>query len=198
MKKCTDCGQKRKEEDFGKNASRKDGLGQLCKYCKRQRARYYRFRRKVEVLSAYSHGEPICACCKVTEIEFLTIDHVHGDGNEHRKELSSGQLYGWLKRNSYPPGFRVLCFNCNTSIGLFGHCPHQNPEISVRLRSSAYQLRGKARGEKVGSSKLTEKDVISIKRSLLSGESVRALSTTYGVCRFTISSIRDGHTWVDI
>lgn len=38
----------------------------------------------------------------------------------------SGQaVYYWLKRNHYPPGFRVLCSNCNFARGKYGHCPHE-------------------------------------------------------------------------
>ena len=29
------------------------------------------------------------------------------------------------QRNNYPVGFRVLCWNCNCSIGMYGECPHQ-------------------------------------------------------------------------
>lgn len=31
----------------------------------------------------------------------------------------------WLKRNDWPKGFRVLCHNCNSSLGYYGYCPHR-------------------------------------------------------------------------
>jgi hypothetical protein len=30
-----------------------------------------------------------------------------------------------MRDQGYPPGFRVLCHNCNMAIGLFGVCPHE-------------------------------------------------------------------------
>jgi hypothetical protein len=34
-------------------------------------------------------------------------------------------LYIWLRQRDWPPGYRVLCVNCNFAIGHFGKCPHQ-------------------------------------------------------------------------
>lgn len=73
--------------------------------------------------------EPHCQCvgCTETHIEFLTIDHVKGDGAAHRKETglrTGSDTYAWLRRNNFPAGFRVLCFNCNASEGFHGYCPH--------------------------------------------------------------------------
>lgn len=80
---------------------------------------------KAEVMLAY--GGQVCNCCGETTFEFLSIDHVNNDGAQHRRELghSGRTLYGWLKKNQYPPGFQVLCFNCNMAKGLHGYCPHQ-------------------------------------------------------------------------
>jgi hypothetical protein len=85
----------------------------------------YRKKRKLKILNYYSNGTLRCACCSENRIEFLTIDHVKGDGAKHRRQIGSGSLYVWLIKNNYPDGFRVLCFNCNSSYGLFGYCPHQ-------------------------------------------------------------------------
>lgn len=92
----------------------------------------------MEALTHYSGGTPKCSCvgCCETHTEFLTIDHIDGGGGEHRRELSGpgskdkrspGGLafYYWLRRNKYPGGFRVLCWNCNCSRGLYGYCPHE-------------------------------------------------------------------------
>jgi hypothetical protein len=67
---------------------------------------------KAEVLSAYSDGKPCCVSCKETEIKFLVVDHIGGGGNIHRKKVRSG-FYARLKKDGYPSGYRVLCFNCN-------------------------------------------------------------------------------------
>lgn len=84
-----------------------------------------RIRRRIEVLTAYSkNGVPECACCGETTISFLTVDHVNGGGNKHRRE-SSPELYHWFKANGYPPGYQVLCFNCNWSKHAQGVCSHE-------------------------------------------------------------------------
>jgi len=76
----------------------------------------YRDRIKIEVFSTYCPGEIKCACCQIKYLPFLTIDHINRDGADHRKQQGNGfggyKFYLWLKRNDYPTGFRVLCFNC--------------------------------------------------------------------------------------
>ena len=70
-----------------------------------------------------------CACCGESELDFLTIDHIYNDGNEHRKKFNIGpgkETYRWLRRNDYPDGFQVLCFNCNLGKRINkGICPHK-------------------------------------------------------------------------
>jgi len=82
---------------------------------------------KLEVLNAY--GGARCVCCGETLITCLSLDHINGDGAKHRKETShggGGALYGWLKGNNYPPGYQVLCFNCNWAKGTNDHCPYRD------------------------------------------------------------------------
>jgi hypothetical protein len=75
-----------------------------------------------EVFSAYG-GK--CQCCGLADPEFLTIDHVGGGGTAHRREVKN-KVYSFLRRQGYPQGcYRVLCYNCNCAIGLYGYCPHQ-------------------------------------------------------------------------
>lgn len=88
----------------------------------RQSCRQRNRRLKIEVISAYG-GK--CACCEETFMEFLTIDHIAGGGKKHIRSIGGpGRFYRWLRENDYPLGFRVLCFNCNSSIGFYGYCPH--------------------------------------------------------------------------
>lgn len=70
-----------------------------------------------------------CACCGENRFEFLAIDHINGGGAKHRKELrAEGNTFTrWLKKNGWPEGFRILCHNCNSSIGYYGYCPHHSP-----------------------------------------------------------------------
>jgi hypothetical protein len=85
---------------------------------------------KREVYAAY--GGYRCACCGEKHEEFLSIDHIEGNGKQHRKEVGSGgrgsALYRWLKKNNFPPGFQILCMNCNFAIGHYESCPH-NPTV---------------------------------------------------------------------
>lgn len=80
-------------------------------------------RRNLKIAAISFYGGK-CTCCGETELDFLTIDHVNGGGRQHRK-ITQNQTYVWLKKNKYPTGFRVLCWNCNCAVGLFGTCPHQ-------------------------------------------------------------------------
>ena len=92
------------------------------------RKKELRKQNKLIVLDHYGHK---CFCCGENHFELLTIDHINGGGNKHRKELHSGKndsynLYKWLIKNNFPKEFRILCFNCNISRGLYGYCPHKN------------------------------------------------------------------------
>lgn len=83
----------------------------------------WREERRDRVHIHYGGGSsPMCMCCGETTYEFLTIDHVNGRKKGDKR--SGGQLYGWLIKNNFPPGFQVLCFNCNHAKGMFGVCPH--------------------------------------------------------------------------
>lgn len=71
---------------------------------------------KYEVLSYYSQGTPRCACCKEADIIVLCLDHIDGSGAQQRKQnrVTGIRLYYRLRRDGFPKGFQVLCFNCNT------------------------------------------------------------------------------------
>jgi hypothetical protein len=48
----------------------------------------------------------------------LTIDHVDQNGAADRRthgDATSATFYTRLRREGFPPGYRVLCFNCNIS-----------------------------------------------------------------------------------
>ena len=102
-----------------------------CDYClESERAR--RAKLKDEVFTAY--GGYCCTCCGENNKEFLQIDHVNNDGGSHRREIGcvgGSGLYGWLKRNGFPPGFQVLCANCNYAKSMYGYCPHKSCDKEV-------------------------------------------------------------------
>jgi hypothetical protein len=81
-----------------------------------------------------------CACCGESRIEFLAIDHINGGGTKERRSSKPHEYYKRLLNSALPlPGYRVLCHNCNASIGLYGYCPH-DAELAETRRQSADEL----------------------------------------------------------
>lgn len=106
------------------------GLETACRKCTCKKAKVVnleeRKRLKQEVLTQYSKNKQLaCNCCGEHRIEFLTIDHIHGNGKQDRKGYPATMFYRRLRRDKYPSGYRTLCFNCNSSYGMYGYCPHQ-------------------------------------------------------------------------
>jgi len=119
---------------FKENSQHPFGLTATCRDCRNADNRPYERKRtsqiRLLVLQHYSGKEvPDCACCGESLIEFLTIDHIDGGGHQHRKHLKKVNIYHWLKARGFPSGYRVLCMNCNHSLGVRGYCPHQNVKI---------------------------------------------------------------------
>jgi len=56
--------------------------------------------------------------CGFADIRALSIDHIDGGGNKHRRFLGFGlfgagqKFYSWLKKEGYPEGYQTLCMNC--------------------------------------------------------------------------------------
>lgn len=70
---------------------------------------------KSEMITAYG-GK--CQLCGETQLEFMTIDHINGDGNQDRADLrvprGGVRLYSKLKNMGWPKDrYRLLCLNCN-------------------------------------------------------------------------------------
>ncbi len=67
-----------------------------------------------ELLNHYSNGTCKCALCGEKRVACLSIDHINGGGNQHRKSIrAEGTVfYWWLKKNNFPKGFRIICMNC--------------------------------------------------------------------------------------
>jgi len=86
--------------------------------------------KRILCLKHYSGDFPKCECCGEDRIEFLAMDHVDGGGTKHKRQLQEdgSNLYRWLIENNFPKGFRVLCHNCNSSLGYYGYCPHKKNE----------------------------------------------------------------------
>ena len=105
-------------------------------------------KQKLICLVHYGGNPPRCACCGETMIEFLSIDHINGGGTQHFKRIHAfGQgFYCWLIKKEFPEGYRVLCMNCNFSLGHYGYCPHNPKEkilesMGIRLPHNSFRKR---------------------------------------------------------
>ena len=59
--------------------------------------------------------------CGDTNPHHLTIDHIRNDGNILRKQDSTqSKIYNWLKKNGYPEGYQILCWNHNEEKKIYG------------------------------------------------------------------------------
>jgi hypothetical protein len=89
---------------------------------------------RLSCITAYGGA---CACCGESRQEFLQMAHTAGDGAIERAAAKQQGLpqtiYARLKKQGYPPGFRVLCANCNSSLAFYGYCPH-NPSSVLPVR----------------------------------------------------------------
>ena len=146
MKECKHCKIKKDTSRFSKNKRNLDGLRYICKNCdKIIRDRHYNKNKneilktqrekhknnRVEILKYYSNGNPRCACCDETALQFLAIDHIKGGGNKHKQKLKrrGTEFAHWLIKNNFPKGFQILCHNCNMAKGFYGFCPHLEKRV---------------------------------------------------------------------
>lgn len=86
-----------------------------------------RERQRLAALRHYGGDPPTCECCGEKELKFLTLDHINGGGNKARaeeKHKGGTRQYSLLAKAGFPPGYQVLCWNCNAATGLYGACPH--------------------------------------------------------------------------
>lgn len=101
----------------------------------RQYQRKYNQELSILVLSHYSGSPPKCKCCGESNIKFLTIDHIDGNGRQDRLRLGlrgGGYIfYAKLRKLGYPIGYQVLCWNCNCGRAKNGGiCPHKEIILS--------------------------------------------------------------------
>ena len=90
---------------------------------KLHKAEYMRAWNQDKRAQVFAHYGDTCACCGETRREFLTIDHIEGNGTRHRRAVGDNTA-AWLVKNNFPPEYRILCANCNFSLGVLGYCPH--------------------------------------------------------------------------
>ena len=121
LRTCTKCG-----EPTGSTRTR-------CAGCTvpggREHPNYGKYRQRAlehgrEVWAAVlEHYGPRCTCCGETNRGFLTIDHIDGERGAEGS-IKGVLLCAWIVRHGFPARFRVLCYNCNSSLGFRGYCPH--------------------------------------------------------------------------
>lgn len=85
-----------------------------------------RERRREQRRSVIEHYGGRCECCGEDRVPFLALDHIHGGGTEHRRQVGRGSaMVAWIIRQGFPREmFRILCHNCNNAWA-WGECPHK-------------------------------------------------------------------------
>jgi ribosomal protein L37AE/L43A len=117
-------------ERCGKN----NDSGEKIFTCTKCRTKSAKIRQEIKKTVFEAYGGSYCNCCGETLIQFLTLDHIDGDGANHRKtefnrkNVGGDALYRWAIKHNFPPIFQVLCYNCNCGRQHNnGVCPHSNP-----------------------------------------------------------------------
>lgn len=87
-----------------------------CRLYSRQYWKQNNEKIKREALIHYGNSKCACVWCGFNDIRALSLDHINGNGAEHRRQLKAmgigGYFYKWLKLHSYPLGLQTLCMNC--------------------------------------------------------------------------------------
>jgi len=146
-KRCTGCGKTKLLIEYYVRTNGKPHA--KCKVCYKSRvnaardanrANYRRvqnawnapYKARVRHLVFEAYGGYRCACCGETERKFLTLDHINNDGAADRlkiagKRTASGwTTYRYLWKRKFPPGYQILCMNCNFGKRMNdGVCPHK-------------------------------------------------------------------------
>lgn len=151
-KRCPRCGTVKPVSDFYRNRGRRDGLTSECRLCWDERKRAWKEANRQKYLAQqresqarhrraapekvraakreeyralkrelFDHYGWRCACCGTGAN--LSIDHVDGDGAEHRAMVTGDPtghkggdgIYREIRRQGFPPGYQTLCRACNNS-----------------------------------------------------------------------------------
>jgi hypothetical protein len=148
---CNACGETKPVSEFHRDRSQPTGYKYSCKKCYnnryvlgeenrkikarlmreyRAKSEKYLYRKRNKRVVAINALGGKCECCGEARIEFLTIDHINGLEDRIKNQRSGEGLIDRVRKEGYPKDkYRVLCYNCNCSLGFYGYCPHQSPEI---------------------------------------------------------------------
>jgi hypothetical protein len=138
--------------------------------------------------------DPVTGC-----IEWTAGRNKAGYGRINRGRRGEGTVLAhrlvWeLKHGPIPPGMEVChsCDNppcCNEAHLFLG--THQDNVADMVAKD-----RGKhPKGEVHGRAKLTEADVVEIRRRLAAGESQRKIAASFGITQGPVCCIKTGRTW---
>ena len=122
---CTKCG--RRPSLSGRSRCQ-ECLDYMLRWRTENAERFRAMRRRAQYklrAQALAHYGNRCACCGETEPAFLCIDHINGGGTAQRRQRPGSRIEQVLLREGYPPGYQVLCWNCNAAKSYAGGCPHQ-------------------------------------------------------------------------
>ena len=75
----------------------------------RQQGLNYRQATRERLLQMYGR---VCAICGFSDVRALTLDHIHGDGNEERRQVGEKGVYRLALQEHAPSRYRILCMNC--------------------------------------------------------------------------------------
>lgn len=89
-------------------------------------------RLRLQIMDMYGHA---CSCCGESHYNFLTLEHILGGGNRHRKGRAPYTVYKEILAEGYRPDkYTILCYNCNCSRGVYGYCcrtPEESCSVSA-------------------------------------------------------------------
>lgn len=69
---------------------------------------------KTETFLRYS-ADGSCVRCGFKDIRALSLDHINGGGLVEMRKINrrgGWMFYAYLRKKGYPPGYQVLCMNC--------------------------------------------------------------------------------------
>ena len=148
-------------------------------------------RMRCEALVAYG-GK--CVCCGEQREVLLSLDHI--DPTTKNKG-DNKNLPRVLKATGWPPGFQVLCYNCNLAKRRSAVCPcQQNTLTAAECLVTLPDLSNGNKGTNQHLAKLTDEIVRALRVEYAAGGvAMQALADRYGVALQTIHKAIHRVTW---